>query len=61
MKVANLKFPSHTFPSRENDSSLISGADFKVFYEAETVVAIAVPDCSEYSRKQNDGQIGSQQ
>jgi len=54
MKVANLKFPSHTFPSRKDNSSLISGADFKVFDEAETVVAIAVPDCSEYSRKQTD-------
>lgn len=54
MKVANLKFPSHTFPSRENNSNLISGADFKVFDEAETVVAIAVPGCSEYSRKQTD-------
>jgi aspartyl-tRNA synthetase len=54
MKVANLKFPSHTFPSRKDKSSLISGADFKVFDEAETVVAIAVPGCSEFSRKQTD-------
>ena len=29
--------------------------DFKVFDEAETVIAIAVPGCSEYSRKQTDG------
>ncbi|MGZ3909239.1 MAG: aspartate--tRNA ligase, partial [Flavisolibacter sp.] len=42
MKVANLKFPSHSFPSKEDNSSLIGGADFKVFDEAETVVAIAV-------------------
>ncbi|HWI92152.1 MAG TPA: aspartate--tRNA ligase [Flavisolibacter sp.] len=54
MKLANLKFPSHTFPSRKGNSSLIGGADFKVFDEAETVVAIAVPGCSEYSRKQTD-------
>src|SRR5579875_1543689 len=54
MKVANLKFPSHTFPSKENNSSLISGAGFKVFDEAETVVAIAVPGCGDYSRKQTD-------
>jgi aspartyl-tRNA synthetase len=54
MKVANLKFPSHTFPSKENNSSLISGAEFKVFDEAETAVAIAVPGCAEYSRKQTD-------
>lgn len=54
MKLANLKFPSHTFPSQKDNSSLISGADFKVFDEAETVVAIAVPGCAEYSRKQTD-------
>ncbi|MGZ3952155.1 MAG: aspartate--tRNA ligase [Flavisolibacter sp.] len=54
MKVANLKFPSHSFPSKEDNSSLIGGADFKVFDEAETVVAIAVPGCAEYSRKQTD-------
>ncbi|MEK7224267.1 MAG: amino acid--tRNA ligase-related protein, partial [Bacteroidota bacterium] len=30
------------------------GAGFKVFDEAETVLAIAVPGCSEYSRKQTD-------
>ena len=32
----------------------MNGADFKVFDEAETVVAIAVPGCSEYTRKQTD-------
>jgi aspartyl-tRNA synthetase len=54
MKLCNLKFPSHTFPSREDISSLISGVDFKVFDEAETVIAIAAPNCSEYTRKQTD-------
>jgi aspartyl-tRNA synthetase len=54
MQLANLKFPSHAFPSRKDNSSLINGADFKVFDEAETVVAIAVPGCSEYPRKQTD-------
>ncbi len=54
MKVCNLKFPAHTFPAKENQSALIDGADFKVFDEAETVVAIAFPGCSEYSRKQTD-------
>jgi aspartyl-tRNA synthetase len=33
---------------------LIGGADFKVFDEVETVIAIAVPGCSEYTRKQTD-------
>ena len=30
-------------------TALINGADFDVFDEAETVVAIAVPGCSEYT------------
>lgn len=54
MKLANLKFPSHTFTAKENKEGLIGGVDFKVFDEAETVVAIAVPGASEYSRKQTD-------
>lgn len=54
MKLANLKFPSYTFPQQQSISSLIDGADFKVFDEAETVIAIAAPGCSEYTRKQTD-------
>jgi aspartyl-tRNA synthetase len=54
MSICNLKFPQHTFPAKENIAALINGADFKVFDEAETVLAIAVPGCSEYSRKQTD-------
>jgi len=54
MKIANLKFPSHTFPTKESNEHLISGVDFKVFDEAETVVAIAVPGAAEWSRKQTD-------
>jgi len=54
MKLANLKFPAHTFPSKENKERLIGGVDFKVFDEAETVIAIAVPGAAEYSRKQTD-------
>ena len=53
IKLCNLKFPSHTFLEKENKAALIAG-DFAVFNEAETVVAIAVPGCSEYSRKQTD-------
>jgi len=33
---------------------LIAGTDFKVFNEAETVLAIAVPGCAGYTRKQTD-------
>lgn len=54
MKVCNIKFPAHTFPTKQSQSALIDGADFKVFDEAETVLAIAVPGCSEYTRKQTD-------
>ena len=34
--------------------SMFEGAGFKVFNDAETVLAIAVPGCSEYTRKQTD-------
>ena len=54
LKICNLKFPAHAFPSGENISQLISGADFRVFEEAETVLAISVPGCAEYTRKQTD-------
>ncbi len=54
MKVLNLKKPSSVYVNKADLSSLINGADFKVFDEAETVLAIAVPGCSEYSRKQTD-------
>lgn len=54
MKLTNLKFPAHTFPEQQDISSLIDGVDFKVFDEAETVIAIAAAGCSEYSRKQTD-------
>ncbi len=53
MKVANMKFPGHVFPGKKSPlAALHSG--FRVFDEAETVVAIAVSGCSEYSRKQTD-------
>ncbi len=54
MKLLNLKYPSHVFSGKDNKSSLIDGADFQVFDTAETVIAIAVPGCSEYTRKQTD-------
>jgi aspartyl-tRNA synthetase len=53
LKLCNLKFPAHTFPSKENISSLIAG-EFPVFNDAETVIAIAIPGCAEYTRKQTD-------
>ena len=54
MKLANLKFPSHTFLSKKNNSNLIDNTGFKVFDEAQTVIAISVPGCADYSRKQTD-------
>ncbi len=54
LKICNLKFPGHAFPSGTNISHLLSGADFRVFEEAETVLAISVPGCAEYTRKQID-------
>ena len=57
MKIANLKFPEHVFPSKTTflqNSALVEGGNFVVFDSAETVVAIAVPGCSEYTRKQTD-------
>lgn len=54
MQLCNLKFPVHTFAGRSNKNELIAGAGFNVFDEAETVLSIAVPACSEYTRKQTD-------
>ncbi len=54
ISICNLKKPSTVFTDKKDHAALISGVDFKVFDEAETVVAIAVPGCSEYSRKQTD-------
>jgi aspartyl-tRNA synthetase len=54
IKICNLKFPQHTFPSKQNQSVLIDGVNFGVFDDAETVVTVAIPGCSEYTRKQTD-------
>jgi aspartyl-tRNA synthetase len=61
MKLCNLKFPNHLFHSIDLAkrripllNELIYGVDFKVFDDAETVIAIAAPGCSEYTRKQTD-------
>jgi aspartyl-tRNA synthetase len=54
MKVANLKKPASVYKDKQDLSQLINGAGFKVFDEVETVLAIAVPGCSEFSRKQTD-------
>ncbi len=48
IKVANLKVEG------KNIFEGLNITDFAVFNNAETVVAIAVPGCSDYSRKQTD-------
>ena len=55
MKIQNLKTPSK--PIRETTFQFgvyKDGLAFKVFDEAETILAISVPGCSEYTRKQTD-------
>ena len=54
MKIANLKSAFKKGGEIIAKGDLINGAGFGVFDNAETVVAIAVPGCSEYSRKQID-------
>lgn len=57
MKVANLKVPSTVYFDKQEllkSSPLFESTGFAVFNNAETVVAIAVPKASEYTRKQID-------
>ena len=55
MKLANLKSAFIlTGQSSTATGELINGAGFGVFDNAETVLAIAAPGCSEYTRKQTD-------
>jgi aspartyl-tRNA synthetase len=48
MKLANLKVEG------KNHFEVLNDTDFPVFKNAETVLAISVPGCSDYSRKQTD-------
>ena len=54
MKIANLKSAFLKGGKLEATGDLINGAGFGVFDNAETVLAIAAPGCSEYTRKQTD-------
>lgn len=54
MKICNIKKPSSVYINKTGNETLVNSADFKVFDDAETVLAIAVPGCSEYTRKQTD-------
>jgi len=54
MKLSNLKSAFLKGGVIEATGDLINGAGFGVFDNAETVLAIAVPGCAEYTRKQTD-------
>ncbi len=48
MKIQNLKAENKVY------AEVLNGVDFKVFTDAETILAIAVPNASEWTRKQLD-------
>lgn len=54
MRLCNLKKPEAVYTERKDLRELISGRNFKIFDEAETVIGIAVPGAASYSRKQTD-------
>jgi aspartyl-tRNA synthetase len=54
MQLLNLKKPAVVFSSMKDQGELISGAGFRVFDDAETVIAVPIPGCADYSRKQTD-------
>lgn len=54
MQIANLKSAFLKGGKIMASGELINGAGFGVFDNAETVLAIAAPGCSEYTRKQTD-------
>jgi len=54
MKLLNIKTAFNTDESFKAQEGLLAGIEFKVFNDAETVLAIAVPKASEYTRKQLD-------
>ncbi|HEY0732689.1 MAG TPA: aspartate--tRNA ligase, partial [Chitinophagaceae bacterium] len=58
MKVANLKVPDHSYVEKNSGTlwKTVPGFEgsFQVFDNAETVLAIAFPGASEYTRKQID-------
>jgi aspartyl-tRNA synthetase len=54
MSLLNIKSAFTKDGKLQATGELIAGTDFKVFNDAETVLAIAVPGASEYTRKQTD-------
>lgn len=54
MQLLNIKSAFTLDGKLTATGELIAGTEFKVFNDAETVLAIAVPGCAEYTRKQTD-------
>ena len=54
MQLCNFKYPARLFAEIKDKQAVAPVNGFPVFDEAETVIGIAVPGCSEYSRKQTD-------
>lgn len=54
MELLNIKSAFRYNGEIKATGELLNGVDFKVFNEAETVVAMAVPGIAEYTRKQID-------
>ena len=58
IKITNLKVPSTVFYSKQNIAKssplATNNTGFKVFDDAETLVAISVPNAADYTRKQTD-------
>lgn len=58
LKIQNLKTPFVTDSVAQNETGVyctaLNGVDFKVTNEAESILAICVPNASEYTRKQTD-------
>ncbi|GAA4466188.1 aspartate--tRNA ligase [Nemorincola caseinilytica] len=54
MKIGNLKTPVAAKRSDATDTAALWNGEFPVFNNAETILAISVPGCSEYTRKQLD-------
>ena len=54
MKILNIKSAFTLNGEIVAKGALLEGVDFKLFQEAETVLAIAVPGVAEYTRKQVD-------
>jgi aspartyl-tRNA synthetase len=54
MRLLNIKSAFNEEHEKLAKKELIAGTEFKVFNDAETVVAIAAPGCGEYTRKQTD-------